>query len=107
MNGNYSQPVNLGNPDEYTVSDFADIIKDIVQSNSTIQMLPATKDDPRQRKPDITVAKKELAWAPKVPVRDGLLKAIVYFRQELLLSGEIIPTGPIASRPQHKSVPNN
>lgn len=104
MNGNYSQPVNLGNPDEYTVGEFAEIIKDIVNSNSTIQMLPATKDDPRQRKPDITVAKTQLGWSPKVPVRDGLNKAIAYFRQELSLSGEIIPTGPIASRPQHKII---
>lgn len=103
MNSNYSQPVNLGNPDEYTVGEFAEIIKDIVKSNSTIQMLPATKDDPRQRKPDITVAKTQIGWSPKVPVRDGLNKAIAYFRQELLLSGEIIPTGPIASRPQHKN----
>jgi len=102
MNGNYSQPVNLGNPEEFSVKDFAVLIKELTQSNSTIQMLPATKDDPRQRRPDITTAKEQLNWAPRVPVREGLSKAIAYFRKELQDSGEIIPTGPDASRPQHK-----
>merc|ERR1711871_1077498 len=100
MNSNYSQPVNLGNPDEYTVGDFAVLIKDITGSTSTIRMLPATEDDPRQRKPDITCARKNIGWSPKVPVREGLTKAIAYFRKELEMSGEIIPTGPDASRPQ-------
>jgi len=102
MNGNYSQPVNLGNPDEYSVGEFARLIKEITGSNSTIQMLPATKDDPRQRKPDITVAKEQLGWEPKVSVRVGLGKAIEYFRKELQDSGEIIPTGPDAAKPQQK-----
>ena len=104
MNGNYSQPVNIGNPDEYTVHDFAHLIKDITGSNSTIEMLPATKDDPRQRKPDITTAKLHLNWQPRVPVKDGLAKTISYFRKELQDSGEIVPTGPDASKPQqHKN----
>ena len=65
-------------------------------------MLPATKDDPRKRKPDITTAKQQLDWEPKVPVREGLSKAIEYFRTVLEDSGEIVPTGPIASKPQSK-----
>ncbi len=81
MNGNYSQPVNLGNPEEYTVKDFAELIKEITKSNSTIRMLPATKDDPKQRKPDITCAGREIGWKPVVPVRIGLSKAVEYFRQ--------------------------
>ena len=60
MNGNYSLPVNLGNPEEFTVRDFAMLIKEITKSNSTIVSLPATKDDPKQRKPDITCAKTEI-----------------------------------------------
>jgi UDP-glucuronate decarboxylase len=79
MNGNYSLPVNLGNPDEYTVKDFAVLIKELTNSNSTIKMLPATKDDPKQRRPDITTAKEQLGWAPRVTVREGLAKAIAYF----------------------------
>lgn len=103
MNGNYSQPVNIGNPDEYTVKEFAELIKEITQSNSSIIMLPATKDDPKQRKPDITTAREQLGWQPVVPVKIGLTKAIDYFRQELEASGEIIPTGPLASKPQQRS----
>jgi UDP-glucuronate decarboxylase len=79
------------------------LIKEITGSNSTIRMLPATKDDPKQRKPDITTAGRELGWRPHYAVRNGLAKAIEYFRKELQESGEIIPTGPNASRPQHKA----
>lgn len=102
MNGSYSQPVNLGNPAEYTVKDFATLIKTITESSSEIKFLPATRDDPRQRKPDITTAKEQIGWEPKVPVKEGLAKAIEYFRKELKESGEIIPTGPIASKPQQR-----
>ena len=102
MNGNYSQPVNLGNPEEFQVKDFAVLIKELTKSNSTIKMLPATKDDPKQRRPDITTAKLHLGWEPRVAVRDGLAKAIAYFAKELAASGEIVPTGPDASKPQKK-----
>ena len=74
------------------------MIKELTGSNSTIISLPATADDPKQRKPDIGVAKSHLGWSPKVSVRDGLKKAIEYFRQELLESGEIKPTGPEARK---------
>jgi len=67
-----------------------------------LQMLPATKDDPKQRRPDITTAKTQLGWEPRVPVREGLAKAIAYFSKELAASGEIVPTGPDASKPQKK-----
>jgi len=66
-------------------------------------MLPATRDDPRKRKPDITVAKQELGWAPRVRVEDGLVKAIAYFKKELEESGEIKPTGSVPSKPHSKS----
>ena len=78
------------------------MIKELTNSNSSIISLPATKDDPQQRKPDITTAKKHLGWQPVVDVKDGLKKTIEYFRRELEESGEIIPTGPLASRPQNK-----
>ena len=84
------------------LQDFAILIKDLTGSNSTIRALPATTDDPKQRRPDITTAKRELGWSPKVPVRVGLAKTIEYFRQELAQSGEIIPTGPDASKPQQR-----
>lgn len=100
MEGNYSKPVNIGNPDEYSVKEFAHLIKEITGSNSTIRFLKATEDDPRQRKPDISRAKAEIGWSPQVPVKVGLQKTIEYFRKELQDAGEIIPTGPDAAKPQ-------
>lgn len=102
MNGGYDQPVNLGNPDEYTVKNFAENIKDMTGSTSDIIFLDATKDDPRQRKPNISTAKRELNWQPKVTVEEGLKKTIAYFSKVLDETGEIIPTGQEASRPKPK-----
>mmetsp|Transcript_11584 Transcript_11584/g.32907 ORF Transcript_11584/g.32907 Transcript_11584/m.32907 type:complete len:583 (-) Transcript_11584:1203-2951(-) len=100
MNGEYDGPVNLGNPDEYTVKDFATYIKDMTKSHSEIKLLPKSTDDPTQRKPDIRLAKEKIDWAPKVKVRDGLKEAIRYFQSVLDESGEIIPTGPGAAKPK-------
>mmetsp|Transcript_35660 Transcript_35660/g.60702 ORF Transcript_35660/g.60702 Transcript_35660/m.60702 type:complete len:555 (+) Transcript_35660:118-1782(+) len=102
MNGGYDMPVNLGNPDEYTVKHFAEYIKEITGSGSDITFLPATKDDPTQRKPDIATAKRELEWEPKVSVKEGLQQTISYFSRVLEESGEIIPTGQEASKPKPK-----
>jgi len=104
MNGGYDMPVNLGNPDEYTVKHFAEYIKEITKSDSEITFLPATKDDPTQRKPDISTAKRELDWEPKVTVKEGLQKTMAYFSRVLEEAGEIIPTGPEASKPKRKIV---
>lgn len=100
MNSDYDQPVNLGNPDEYTVKDFATYVQKLTKSKSNIKMLEKTQDDPSQRKPDISTAKRELKWEPKVPVEVGLKKAIEYFQHVLQEAGEIIPTGPGAAKPE-------
>jgi len=100
MNGSYDGPVNLGNPDEYSVKDFAAHIKEITNSESDIMFLEKNQDDPAQRKPAIEVAKREIGWEPKVSVKDGLAKAIEYFQRVLDESGEIIPTGPGAAKPK-------
>jgi len=100
MNSDYDLPVNLGNPDEYSVSRFANYIKDLTKSNSEIIYLPKSEDDPTQRKPIIKVAKENIGWEPKVSVEDGLKKAISYFQNVLDESGEIIPTGPGAAKPK-------
>ena len=99
MNGNYDMPVNIGNPDEYSVKQFAEYIKTLTQSSSTIKFMPAVQDDPSQRRPDISTAKRELGWEPKVAVKDGLAKTIAYFRKVIEETGEIIPTGPGAVKP--------
>ncbi|CAF0756020.1 unnamed protein product [Didymodactylos carnosus] len=85
MNSNYSSPMNMGNPDEYTIEQFALIIKDLVGSNSTLVFKEAVTDDPKQRRPDITLAKTLLNWQPTVKLNDGLNKTIAYFRNELLV----------------------
>lgn len=100
MNGDYEHPVNLGNPDEYTVGAFAEHIKKKTGSASTITFLEKSEDDPKQRKPAIEVAKREIGWEPKVTVEEGLEHAIKYFRSVLEAEGEIIPTGPGASKPK-------
>lgn len=66
MESNYTLPVNLGNPDEYSIKDFADRIIEFTHSKSKVKLLPASVDDPKQRKPDITLAKQVLNWEPQV-----------------------------------------
>ena len=100
MNGNYDMPVNIGNPDEYTVKSFAEYIKELTKSESEIMYLESSQDDPKQRKPAIDLAKREINWEPKVTVRDGLEQSVAYFRSILNADGEIIPTGPRASKPK-------
>lgn len=73
-------PINIGNPGEFTMKELAEIIIEITGSKSKIIHLPLPSDDPKQRKPDITKAKKYLDnWEPKVQLREGLVKAIEYF----------------------------
>lgn len=83
MASNYTQPINLGNPVEHTIEEFALIIKDLVGGQSVVKQTQAMEDDPQRRRPDITRAKKYLNWQPKVPLQKGLQKTIAYFRKEL------------------------
>ncbi|CAN0135790.1 unnamed protein product, partial [Heterosigma akashiwo] len=83
--------VNLGNPDEYTIRDFADYVLELTNSTSRVEQLPATQDDPGQRRPDISLARKVLGWQPRVNVKEGILRTVQYFKKELESSGEIIP----------------
>lgn len=76
-----NEPVNLGNPDEYTVLDFARKILNLAGSSSKIAYTPLPVDDPKTRCPDISKAKKLLGWEPKVSVDEGLKKTIEWFRK--------------------------
>ena len=73
-------PVNLGNPGEFTIKQLAEMVLRMTGSKSKLVMHPLPQDDPKQRKPDITLAKKVLQWEPKVPLEDGLKHVIDYFR---------------------------
>lgn len=79
MNSDYTSPVNLGNPVETQIGVIAKVIKDLTGSSSEIIMLPIPQDDPKRRKPDITLA-KSLGWMPSVSLIEGLKKTIEYFR---------------------------
>ncbi|MDO5305134.1 MAG: GDP-mannose 4,6-dehydratase, partial [bacterium] len=72
-------PVNLGNPSERTILEFAERIIRLTNSNSKIIHKPLPSDDPTRRRPDITLAKEKLGWEPKVDIDEGLMKTIEYF----------------------------
>ena len=79
-------PVNVGNPGEFTIRELAEKVIELTGSKSKLVFKPLPQDDPRQRKPDITLAKKVLGWEPKVPLEEGLKKTIEYF--DKLLKGK-------------------
>lgn len=99
MNSDYDLPVNLGNPEEYTITDFAEKIKELTGSESDITYLDKVVDDPSQRQPDVSLAKEQFGWNPKVSVEDGLKVAVNYFQTILEECGEITPTGPGGTKP--------
>ena len=79
-------PINVGNPGEFTIRELAEKVIELTGSKSKLVFKPLPQDDPRQRKPDITLAKKVLGWEPKVPLEEGLKKTIDYF--DKLLKGK-------------------
>jgi UDP-glucuronate decarboxylase len=84
MNSNLeSQPVNLGNPNEFTMRELATLVQQLCGGKSPIVHRPLPEDDPRQRRPDIGRAKELLGWEPKVGLEQGLAKAIEYFKQRI------------------------
>ena len=95
MESNVTQPVNLGNPEEFEILAFAHQIIRATKSRSAIVHLPATKDDPQRRLPDISRAKTLLQWQPQVSVAKGLELTVEYFKNELVTNGnDIAPVEP-------------
>lgn len=80
MESDYPYPVNIGNPDEYTIKEFAQIIQGYVNPNAKIIHKPAVVDDPQKRRPDITRAKEILGWQPQFTVSQGIAETVEYFR---------------------------
>jgi UDP-glucuronate decarboxylase len=76
---NPRQPVNLGNPGEFSILELARLVRELTGTRSPVKFLPLPEDDPRRRRPDIGRAKALLGWSPKVPLRQGLLQTILYF----------------------------
>jgi dTDP-glucose 4,6-dehydratase len=86
MESDFRGPVNIGNPTEYTVLRLAHLVRELTDTGSPIEFRPLPSDDPRQRQPDISLAKAVLDWEPAVPVIEGLGRTIAFFRQELSLA---------------------
>jgi UDP-glucuronate decarboxylase len=76
-------PVNIGNPDEFTILELASLAIELSRSNSKLAYHPARPDDPVRRRPDISLAKARLGWTPKIALREGLAMTIEHFREEL------------------------
>ena len=79
----FTGPVNLGTPIEFTILDLAKMVIRMTDSASRIAFLPLPQDDPVQRRPDITLAWEKIFWKPRVPLEEGLEKTIAYFKRVL------------------------
>jgi dTDP-glucose 4,6-dehydratase len=77
----YHLPCNIGNPGELTVEELAELIREITGSRSEIVHHPLPIDDPRRRRPDISTAKRELGWEPRIDLRDGLARTIAWWKE--------------------------
>ncbi|XP_075249277.1 UDP-glucuronic acid decarboxylase 1-like isoform X2 [Convolutriloba macropyga] len=102
MASNVSTPVNLGNPDEYSIVQFAHLIKNMTGTRSEIKFLKNVVDDPQKRKPNISKAMRELNWRPQIPVKTGLETTIKYFRSEIYRDDTWTPFADAASVKQNK-----
>jgi dTDP-glucose 4,6-dehydratase len=85
LDSDMTGPVNIGNPDEYTILQLAELAIEVTDSSSELVFQPLPVDDPTQRQPDITIAREQLGWTPEVPLRTGLERTADYFRQVLEL----------------------
>ena len=83
LQSDLQEPVNLGNPDERTILELAEVILELTGSASDITHEPLPPDDPKVRRPDITKANRQLDWEPDVPLREGLNRSIEYFESVL------------------------
>ena len=79
----FTGPVNIGNPGEFTIKELAEMVIKLTKSSSKLAYKPLPQDDPTQRKPDISLAQKELNWEPTIPLEEGLKRTIDYFKEIL------------------------
>jgi UDP-glucuronate decarboxylase len=79
----FTGPVNVGNPHEFTMLELAQTVIRLTGSKSQLSFQPLPQDDPKQRKPDISLAKSHLGWEPKIQLEEGIGKTIAYFAAKL------------------------
>ena len=100
-------PVNIGNPNEMTILELAELIRELTGSAASLKFTPRPEDDPSQRQPDISLAQAELGWEPSVDARDGLLETIAWFRDRSGDESATVASAPIRQRvaveqPRHR-----
>ena len=83
LDADITGPVNIGNPNEFTIRQLAELAIEVTGSSSTLTFEPLPVDDPTQRQPDLTVARRDLGWEPTIPLRTGLERTAEYFRAAL------------------------
>ncbi len=89
MDSSCPEPVNIGNPDEFTMLEFAHLVRELTHSHAPITFCPLPVDDPKQRRPDISLARLELGWEPRIPLLTGLQPTIAHFR-DVITSAESV-----------------
>lgn len=90
------RPYNIGNPEEHTIREYAELVLQLIPgSGSEIVLRPPVPDDPSRRRPDVSRAHNELGWSPSVPLREGMLKTIAYFRDAIGMTDP--EAGPVAT----------
>ena len=83
MESNFQNPINIGNPNEFSIKELADIVKELINPNLEFELKEMPKDDPKQRKPSIELAKKILNWEPKIELKEGLIRTVEWFKCNL------------------------
>ena len=83
MESDYRKPINIGNPNEFSIKELATLIKSLVNPNLEFINKELPEDDPKQRKPSIELAEKILNWEPKIQLKEGLIKSIEWFKDNL------------------------
>ncbi|MBM3267177.1 MAG: SDR family oxidoreductase [Candidatus Sericytochromatia bacterium] len=86
MDSGVTDPVNIGNPEEFTIRDFADLVLRVTGAKSEVSFKPLPTDDPRQRRPDISRARELLGWKPEVSVEDGITQLVFWYRERMDIS---------------------
>ena len=89
----FTGPINIGNPNEFSIMHLAEQVIKLTGSKSKITFRPLPSDDPKQRQPDIALAKAVLSWTPSIELAEGLEKTIRYFRSKIELNRELTTTG--------------
>jgi nucleoside-diphosphate-sugar epimerase len=80
LDSDESGPINIGNPDEFTIRELADLVLELTASESPVELRPLPIDDPTRRRPDISKALERLGWKPEISLRDGLLRTLDSYR---------------------------